>query len=191
MLAPMVTNPVEPCFLEIEHKLVVPEDFDLPAFTSRVRALGPSHEKELDTRDTYFLTGIHGHIYRHRLDRELQHLTVKSYGGDNRTRLEVNLRLQLDDQLDAVRAFLQPLGVVRELVIDKRVHVFEFSDCEIVHYVATSSGRTVCCVEIEALGAADEAQGLAVIERYQRELGMHDMPRSRVNLLDIMLGADA
>ena len=81
-------------FSELEHKYCVPEEFDLEAFSQRVQSISSCEYQEVDVTDTYFVTDkTSGYIFRHRFDRELQHLTVKSIGSDNESRLEVNLDL--------------------------------------------------------------------------------------------------
>ena len=183
----MTAPPRDTAFLEIEHKYVVPDDFDPDAFAARVMALGPAKTVYVRTRDTYFLTALPGYIFRHRFDRDRNELTVKSYGGDNRTRIEVNLALAGPDPLDTVRELLRPLGIVREARIDKVSRIFEFADCEIVYYVASHDDSTVRCVEVEAVAAPSETEALAVIARYEDRLGLTGLVRSEKNLFDLLI----
>ena len=83
-------------FLEIEHKFVVDAGFDREALFAACRALDPEREKALTVTDTYYVPpGQANRIYRHRIDKEIQQLTLKSRGGDNEVRTEINLDLVL------------------------------------------------------------------------------------------------
>ena len=66
-------------FLEIEHKFVVGDSFDRNALFEACRGLGPEREKALTVTDTYYVpVGAADLIYRHRIDKEIQQLTLKS-----------------------------------------------------------------------------------------------------------------
>ncbi|RMH23075.1 MAG: hypothetical protein D6696_01735 [Acidobacteria bacterium] len=176
-------------FREIEHKFVVGDGFDLAAFRRRVTALGPRRTATLDTRDVYYrIAGRPHHVFRHRYDPQLQHLSVKSVGGDGEERLEVNLDLgaHRGDQSAAVEAFMATLGVAWRGVIHKRTELFEFADCEVVFYRAQGAGRRVCCVEVEAIGAGSLDQARAVLERYEQALDLAGRRRSRRPLVALL-----
>ena len=66
------------------------------------------------------------------------------------------------DQAAAVEAFLARLGAVWYGDVTKDIEVWEFADCEVVHYRATGGGRTVDCVEFEAKHAEGVEHGGAV-----------------------------
>ena len=56
-------------FTEIEHKFVLDDGFDLPAFRAALGALAPARTDTLRVRDRYFLTGdgrARHYILRHR-----------------------------------------------------------------------------------------------------------------------------
>jgi hypothetical protein len=176
-------------FLEIEHKFVVPETFDLETFARACRDLHPQVEKTVAVHDVYHvLAGRSDIIFRHRFDRELQQLTLKTRGVDNEVRTEINLALQDPVQEAGVSAFLSAIGPTERFPIQKQIHVFEFADCEIVHYTAQYEQRTVSCVEFEAVGAPDTATALATLERYEQALGFDAATRTSVNLFEMLVG---
>jgi len=178
-------------FLEIEHKFVVPPDFDLAAFTAAVEALQPRRRTALDVRDRYFLTR-HGrqqrYVIRHRFDAELHQLTLKSFGDDPETRTEVSLDLghHAGDQVAAVDAFLQPQEIEWHGRIEKTIRVWYFDDCEVVHYTASTDVRTIACIEFEAVHAASVDEALSVLHRYERATGFENTPRAMTSLVGLL-----
>jgi len=178
-------------FTEIEHKFVVEAGFDLAAFRRALEALGPERTDTLQVRDRYLLTGdgrARHYILRHRFDRELHQLTIKSLASDPEVRDEINLDLghHQGDQAAAVDAFAGRMGIVWRGELLKALDVWYFADCEVVHYVATSSGRTVRCVEFEAIRQASVPEALAVIARYEDATGFDAARRSRQSLVDLL-----
>ena len=178
-------------FTEIEHKFVLEADFDLGPFTRALEALRPHRVDALQVRDRYFLTGdgrARHYVLRHRFDRELHQLTIKSLASDPQVRDEINLDLghHKGDQAAVVDAFAGRMGVVWRGDLLKALDVWYFADCEVVHYVATSGDRTVRCVEFEAIGQASVPDALAVIDRYERATGFDPVTRSRQSLVDLM-----
>jgi len=177
-------------FLEIEHKFIVAADFDNAAFRDKILALKPTGRSNVAVVDTYYtLTTDRGYIFRHRLDRELQQLTVKSFGGSTEARLEVNLDLDLGqgNQEERVAAFLQPFAAVRAGRIDKDVEAFYFTDCEVVYYRARSDSKAVACVEFEAKGYSDRAAASRTLSYYENLLGFSATPRAEQSLFDLLL----
>lgn len=176
-------------FLEIEHKFVVDDAFDRDAFFDRCRALAPQHEKALTVTDTYYVPpGSVNRIYRHRIDREIQQLTLKSRGGDNEVRTEINLELGAErSQAEAVEAWMRILGATPGFGISKDIRVFDYPDCEIVYYEASHGSRNVCCIEFEAKHAESEAQGRLVLRKYEEHLGFDSDRREKVNLFDLLV----
>jgi hypothetical protein len=178
-------------FLEIEHKFVVPANFDLASFTAVVDALHPLRRTALDVHDRYFLTR-HGrqqrYVIRHRFDAELHQLTLKSFGDDPETRTEVSLDLghHAGDQIAAVDAFLKPQEVEWHGTIEKTIRVWYFADCEVVHYVASTGTRTIACVEFEAVHAASVNEALSVLDRYERATGFSGMSRAMTSLVGLL-----
>jgi len=177
-------------FKEFEVKYLLDNHFDAEHFFTTLRALGSPVEKHLDVTDTYFTFAERpDFIYRHRHDAEIQQLTVKSYGGDTRNRVEVNLALENPaSQKEAIRTFLRSFGEPGEFGIHKRVDIFDFPDCEIVHYLARSGSRTARCVEFEAVGVDTWEQAQAVIECYARATGFDRKARCEIALFDLLHG---
>lgn len=176
-------------FKEIEHKFIVGEAFDLDSFRQVLQALEPVETTSQSVRDVYYLTRHQpGYIYRHRHDRELQHLTVKSLEADAEVRLEVNLDLgqHRGDQQEVVEAFLDTLGVVWRGVVKKEIEVYYFADCEIVYYAATAGSRTVHCVELEAIQKTSLEAALAVLDRYEQRIGFAARERTTQTLVELL-----
>ena len=178
-------------FTEIEHKFVLDERFDVAGFRRALERLAPSRQTALRVRDRYFLTAdgrARHYILRHRFDTELHQLTVKSLASDPEVRDEINLDLghHAGDQAAQVDAFVGRLGLVWSGELAKDLDVWYFSDCEVVHYVASSGARTVRCVEFEAIGQVSVSDALAVIERYERATGFDPAARSRRSLVDLL-----
>ena len=178
-------------FTEIEHKFLVDAGFDLAAFRRTLAALGPERTDALQVRDRYLLTSdgqARHYILRHRFDRELHQLTIKSLASDPEVRDEINLDLghHRGDQAAQVDAFAGRMGIVWRGDLQKTLEVWYFADCEVVHYVATSGDRTAHCVEFEAIRQATLPDALAVIARYEQATGFDPSTRSRQSLVDLL-----
>ena len=178
-------------FTEVEHKFVVEQGFDLAGFRRALEVLGPRRHTSLQVRDRYFVTGdgrARHYILRHRFDSELHQLTIKSLSSDPEVRDEISLDLghHAGDQAEQVDAFVARMGGMWSGRLQKDLDVWYFSDCEVVHYVASSGGRTVRCVEFEAIGQASIPAALAVIERYEQATGFDATARSRRSLVDLL-----
>lgn len=175
-------------FREIEHKFIVSADFDKASFVKRVRSLSPESETEVDVKDRYFVTkACPKHIFRHRMDKELHQLTVKSLEKNTENRLEVNLNLARDDQLKEVEAFLSPLSITWSGTIEKKVTAFYFAQCEVVFYKASFDGQSVYCVEFEAVDCKDVTEALQVLEHFERNLGFNPSMRANASLFDLLI----
>ena len=176
-------------FLEIEHKFIVNSSFDLNAFADSVMALGPIKEKSLQVLDTYYVPHSNtDFIYRHRIDAEIQQLTLKSRGKGNEVRTEINLELGAKpSQEAAIMAWMKYVGTSEGHPIEKAIWVFEFPDCEIVHYQARHANKSVACVEFEAIGASSEEEAIATLNRYESQLGFDPKTRTRINLFDLLV----
>ena len=178
-------------FIEIEHKFLVGDDFDLTRFRATIQRLHPTRTIALRVRDRYFLTeaGRRGRfVLRHRYDPQLHHLTLKSLGRDTEVRSEVNLDLghHAGDQASAVDAFVDRLGVTWSGVIIKDLTVWDFPDMEVAHYRASTGSRAVECVEFEATRKQSPAAALRTVERYERATGFGGATRSRRSLPQIL-----
>lgn len=184
-------------YQEIEHKYLVDAEFDLLAFEATARRLNPEKSSRLKVIDTYYVVeAMPNHVIRHRVDQELQQLTIKSTGSDNECRTEVNLDLSLrtGNQADAVKAFLEPLRVLWSGTIEKNIFVFYFSNCEVVHYSARSieaSGveKAIHCVEFEAIKKVSREESLATISRFEASFGFQHAERCHHSLFELLFGS--
>lgn len=181
-------------FREIEHKYLVDTGYDLGAFEATAKRLKPHKSSCLSVTDTYYVVeALPGHVVRHRIDAELQQLTIKSTGKDNECRTEVNLDLGLHrgNQAGAVEAFLQPLCPLWSGSIEKKIFVFYFDECEVVHYTARSgSGNVVHCVEFEALAKETTEEALAVIAKFEKAFGFDSKSRCGRSLFELLFASD-
>jgi len=178
-------------FTEVEHKFLVDEAFDLAAFGAMLDRLSPTRRAEVKVTDRYFLTtsGRHARfLIRHRFDRELHQLTLKTLETDPEVRTEINLDLSRadGDQADAVDAFLDRLGLEWRGTLHKAIHVWYFSDVEVVHYRATAGDRAARCVEFEARGTTSLEAALAAVGRYERATGFEARAREHRSLPQIL-----
>lgn len=179
-------------FKEIEHKFIVPESFDLETFRRVLATLAPLRHDVLRVRDRYVVTEAgraRGFILRHRHDRDLHELTLKTVVGDAEVRDEINVKLRPDDQDATVDAFVEAQGVVWRGTLWKDLEVWHFADCEVVHYVATADdrqGQAIHCVEFEAVHQATMDEALAVMARYERLTGFEHAVRTPLSLVDLM-----
>ena len=177
-------------YQEIEHKYLVDAAYDLAEFEAVARRLNPVQSKSLKVTDTYYVVHtMPNHVIRHRIDNELQQLTIKSTGTDNECRTEVNLELDLraGNQAAAIEAFLKPLDVLWSGSIEKNILVFYFDECEVVHYSARSGeGKTVHCVEFEATKKSSREDALAIISHYETAFGFRPDGRSNHSLFELL-----
>lgn len=176
-------------FKEIEHKFIVADTFDLAAFRTAVADLGPARHEQLRVRDRYFITeggARRGFILRHRHDRELHELTVKTVEGDAAVRVEVNLALRPGNQDAQVDAFVAAQGLAWQGTLWKDLEVWHFAECEVVHYVATAETRRVCCVEFEATHKPTMEDALAVMKRFEARTGFAGAERTKASLLELV-----
>ena len=56
-----------------------------------------------------------------------------------------------------------PLQIRWQGGLTKELHVFNFSDCELVYYTASTDDKSVTCVEFEALATEDIPAALATL----------------------------
>ena len=178
-------------FTEIEHKFIVDEQFDLPGFRDALGRLQPTRTSSVRVQDRYYLTDggrKKGYVIRHRYDAELHHFTLKALAADTEARSEINLDLghHAGDQHDAVEAFLDHLGVWWSGTLHKELDVWHFPDIEVVHYRASTTTRSVRCVEFEATRKPSIAAALEIMRRYERATGFADLPRSHLSLPQIL-----
>lgn len=174
-------------FIEIEHKYVVDERFDVRRFRDVLSALGPTRTSTIRVRDRYYLTEggrARRFLIRHRYDAELHQLTIKALEDDTEARAEVSLDLgqHAGSQDAAVDAFVDRLDVRWRGTLHKALEVWDFPDCEVVYYVAETEGRVIRCVEFEATRKTSIGDSLEIVARFERATGFDGASRSRLSL---------
>jgi hypothetical protein len=176
--------------LEIEHKFLIDNKLDKARLFSALNRHQPKRVASAQVIETYFLTQATPNlIYRHRYDENNQDLTYKTFGaGDIEVRQEVRLALTLTagNQVEQVRAFLAPLGIRWQGGLTKSLEVFEFADCEVVHYVAKTDDKVITCVEFEALSVESVESARATLLRYEEQFGFADKARCRQSLFELL-----
>ena len=178
-------------FTEIEHKFVVNDGFDLEAFSVALDAIGPTRRTRLQVRDRYFTTedgASRRYVLRHRFDAEINQLTLKSLEADPEVRAEISLDLghHAGSQDAAVDAFVARQGITWSGSLEKDLTVWYFPDCEVVHYVARTDGRTVRIVEFEATVKKSVDDALLILTHYERATGFDTSTRSMRSLVDLL-----
>ncbi len=177
-------------FLEIEHKFLVSETFDRKNFFKKIAKLHPRQSFDVEVMDTYFiLPKLSQCVFRHRKDRTMEQLTVKSKDGGNEIRTEINLNLLKSlDQTKNVRTFLKFLDpAIKSLSINKKVEVREFSDCEIVFYEASNHVRKLYCVEFEAKDFTSAEEALEILKKYEKVTGFSEFARCNESLFEMLV----
>jgi hypothetical protein len=178
-------------FIEIEHKYVVDERFDVRRFRDVLSTLGPTRTSTIRVRDRYYLTEggrARRFLIRHRYDAELHQLTIKALEDDTEARAEVSLDLgqQAGSQDAAVDAFVDRLDVRWRGTLRKDLEVWYFPECEVVYYAAETEGRVIRCVEFEATRKASIGDALEIVARFERATGFDGATRSRLSLPQLL-----
>jgi hypothetical protein len=177
-------------FIEIEHKFIVDSDFNQAHFLQKLARLAPSRQSKVSVRDTYYVLGHdRSHVYRHRFDKEIQQLTVKSVESDAAVRTEINIPIDQSkgDQQAAVSAFMEALGAIWSGELAKDIQVAYFADCEVVFYRASNGNDVVYCVEFEAINPTSVEEGLGVLAKYEHALGFDPNQRDGRSLFELLL----
>jgi hypothetical protein len=104
-------------------------------------------------------------------------------------RLEVNLDLDPSrgNQIERIRAFLAPLGLLWQGTLRKDVQAFYFPNAEVVYYEARYEGRLVRCIEIEARQAPSIEGAQKILGIWEASLGLDPVRRSHASLLDLLV----
>ena len=121
--------------------------------------VGTRAREALTVTDTYYVPpGQANRIYRHRIDKEIQQLTLKSRGGDNEVRTEINWIWVLPaPKLTRWRRGWVYWRAARIRHV-KEIRVFDFPIAKWCITKPRTSLR-VCCVEFEAKYAGSEEEG--------------------------------
>ena len=169
---------------------MVSENFDHKLFLQKVNSLGPRQSFDVEVMDTYFILPKFKHcVFRHRKDRFIEQLTVKSRDGGNEIRTEINLDLlKTLDQTKNIRAFLKFIDPeVKSLSINKKVEVREFADCEIVFYQASNHAKKFSCVEFEAIGYDTAEEALEILKKYEKVTGFSEFAKCNESLFEMLV----
>ena len=174
-------------FTEIEHKYIVPSNFDWSVLIEAARKIGPEREFSVVVIDHYYrVKSAPDYVYRHRKDKLIEELTIKSLSQvDSRDRFEVNLPVDCGDE-GIIRAFLSPLELFWDGRVKKDVLVFEYKESEIVFYEASSDSKTLRCLEIEAKNFEKKSEAFDRINQIESILGVTNWSREKKSLLQLL-----
>jgi adenylate cyclase class IV len=175
--------------LEIEHKFIVSEDFETESFFERLRQQGCEKEFSTEVVDTYYFCQANkDFILRHRKDDRIEQLSYKSMGIDSEIRTEINLNLEMGKNPESmIREFCQKMGLTESARLLKSVRVFEFSDVEIVHYIARLGEKKIRCVEFESTNHSSPEAAKKTIRNYESNLGFDDLKRENQSLFELLV----
>jgi hypothetical protein len=70
--------------------------------------------------------------------------------------------------------------------VHKDLEAWHFPDCEVVYYEASTSARTVRCVEFEATRKNSLDEALATVKRFEAATGFEDASRVRQSLPQLL-----
>lgn len=183
-------------FSEIEFKYNA-EGVDRMTFKDLMGSLNPKSFIYVESTDVYYAKSKDEFLrYRKPSENKLsgeenrQELTFKkkSVEQNNWCRLEVNLRIDLNDPL-LVHAFCEGLGYKKNFEIVKRCDIYLFNEnVDIVFYsVKDDAGKYAYFVEIEAMeecGMTKE-QSMELIQKYEKllaPLGITPQKRKKLSL---------
>lgn len=181
-------------FLEIEHKYLVTSEYDVNFLIKKLNELKPRKITDVDVSDTYFISSLSPKVVlRHRIDKELQQLTIKSFGNSTEVRQEVNLDLgdHKGDQFANAKAFCKALGFSWHGSLRKAVKAFYFDDCEVVFYTATAADRRFNCLELEAVDPKSLDSALRTLKKYETYLGLNPSRRCDESLFELVFPEQA
>jgi len=185
-------------FREVEFKYNS-DDIDRMVFKDLVKGLNPKSFIYVESKDIYYAKSK-DEFLRYRMPSEnklsgeenRQELTFKkkSEEKNNWNRIEVNLRIDLNDPF-LVNAFCEGLGYAKNVELVKCCEIYFFEDADIVYYsTKNEQGEYKYYIEIEALencGTTKE-QSLEVLQKYEKllaPLGITPQKRKKLSLWEI------
>ncbi len=184
-------------YLEIETKYSA-DDIDRLQFKELVDSFNPKSFLYIEGKDVYYVKGENDFLrYRmavEHIESDRAELTFKKKKTDknNNVRLEVNLRVDLNDPL-LVNAFCEGLGFKRNFSLSKLADIYFFNDANIVYYIVkTDKGEKATFIEIEAAedGSLTPEQAWEVVQKYEKllaPLGISAQKRKRLSLFEMFV----
>ncbi len=185
-------------FNEIEYKYKA-DEIDRMSFKDLVKSLNPKSFIYVESKDIYYAKSK-DEFLRYRMPSEnklsgeenRQELTFKKKTEDknNWTRIEVNLRIDLNDPF-LVNAFCTGLGYTKNVELIKCCEIYFFEDADIVYYsTKNEEGEYKYYIEIECMencGMTKE-KSLEVLQKYEKllaPLGITAQKRKKLSLWEI------
>jgi predicted adenylyl cyclase CyaB len=185
-------------FLEVEYKYDA-SCIDRMIFKDLVKTFNPKSFIYVESSDIYYAKSKDEFLrYRKPSENKLsgeenrQELTFKKKSVDknNWTRIEVNLRIDLNDPF-LVHSFCEGLGYKKNFEIVKSCDIYFFEDGDLVYYsVKDQDGKYKCYIEIEAVEDCGHTreQSLEILQKYEKmlaPLGITAQNRKRLSLWEM------
>tara|TARA_Y100000034_G_C6782747_1_gene349982 strand:- start:132 stop:707 length:576 start_codon:yes stop_codon:yes gene_type:complete len=108
-------------------------------------------------------------------------LTLKRKERENVVRKEINLNVT-DNEDSAIVEFLTLSSYERSFQVYKEAWIWNFEDCDVSYYTL-SDGRDV--VELEAVDYSSVKEGVAVIDKWEKKLGLASLTKESRSLYEI------
>ena len=160
-------------------------------FQSRVEfALDSISEPEyVVSCDDYYRVKDGDMFLRYRKGGNTRELTLKIKEKENVIRKEINLSMSGNDDSSVVE-FLKLSGYTKEFSVFKEAWIWFLDEAGVdISYYTLSDGRSV--IEIEASGCNNRETAEAIINNWEKFLGLSSKEREKRSLLEIFLSEGA
>ena len=133
--------------------------------------------------DDYYnrVNGVGTDFVRFRKGGGRYELTLKRKERENVVRTEINLNVT-DNEDSAIVEFLTLSGYEKSFQVYKEAWIWNFEDCDISFYTL-SDGRDV--VELEAVDYSSVREGVGVINKWEKRLGLASLVKESRSLYEI------
>ncbi|MFJ1267114.1 hypothetical protein ACD661_00925 [Legionella lytica] len=180
-------------FVEVEHKFCFDDRQSFQETEAAIMQLYPLQDYKVEVAERYFLVdGLKNFIVRHKVDKDKQSLTLKSFypGQDTEARIEIDIPLAQEkgDQLQAVERFLCAFNQYKEYKLMKYLQVFLFPEAEVILYQAVSQDRELFALEIESVKKS-KTQALKHIKQFEQQLGLDARQREKRCLFELLFSS--
>ena len=164
-------------FKEIEHKYIVDERFDLQRFRDVVATLRPARTFSIRVRDRYYPDrGRPCPAFRDPAPLRRRAAPADREDARAPTPRSASRSISISDITPATSRrrstrFSASWASSGSGTLHKDLEVWDFPDCEVVHYQASTDRRSVRCVEFEATRKDSLDGGACDVEKYERATG--------------------
>ena len=176
-------------YKEIEYKYWA-QDLSKNDFAKRIESIA-SKSSTLDMSDVIYVVscddyytkpnGSGNDFVRFRKGGGRYELTLKRKEKENVVRKEINLNVTNNED-SAIVEFLVLSGYEISFQVYKEAWIWNFADCDVSYYTL-SDGRSV--VELEAVEYSSVKEGVSVIDKWEKCLGLSSLPKESRSLYEI------